>query len=240
MQSDYIKHHGIRGQKWGVRRFQNKDGSLKPAGEKRYYDDNKKSKDEPKNASTSGEQKKGLSDSQKKALKVGAAVLGTTLAAYGGYKLYQINKNATSGLSNQYHDKAVKAFTESNKLLSNGFASNNKILYNKAADLRDAGKAFQSKAQSSNYSVKEKVDYLKNKSSNKFTPEQLKSMGISTFEPERIKVDRTPISTTNIKGSQTFSKAAQANDDLVNQLLKKNAGALAKYSMSDLMKLDLY
>ena len=35
--SDYILcHHGIKGQKWGVRRFQKKDGSLTPAGKKRY------------------------------------------------------------------------------------------------------------------------------------------------------------------------------------------------------------
>ena len=34
--SNYIKHHGVKGQKWGVRRFQNKDGSLTAAGEKRY------------------------------------------------------------------------------------------------------------------------------------------------------------------------------------------------------------
>jgi hypothetical protein len=33
-----LYHHGIKGQKWGVRRFQNKDGSLTPAGEKRYDD----------------------------------------------------------------------------------------------------------------------------------------------------------------------------------------------------------
>ena len=32
----YISHHGILGQKWGVRRFQNEDGSLKPAGKGRY------------------------------------------------------------------------------------------------------------------------------------------------------------------------------------------------------------
>jgi hypothetical protein len=32
----YLQHHGIKGQKWGVRRYQNEDGSLTPAGKKRY------------------------------------------------------------------------------------------------------------------------------------------------------------------------------------------------------------
>jgi len=31
-----LYHHGIKGQKWGVRRFQNQDGSLTSAGKKRY------------------------------------------------------------------------------------------------------------------------------------------------------------------------------------------------------------
>lgn len=32
---DELQHHGIKGQKWGVRRFQNADGSLTTAGKQR-------------------------------------------------------------------------------------------------------------------------------------------------------------------------------------------------------------
>lgn len=44
--SDELQHWGIKGQRWGQRRFQNKDGSLTPAGQKRYNKEMEKLKKE--------------------------------------------------------------------------------------------------------------------------------------------------------------------------------------------------
>lgn len=38
MGANTLAHHGILGMKWGVRRYQNKDGTLTAAGKKRYAD----------------------------------------------------------------------------------------------------------------------------------------------------------------------------------------------------------
>ena len=35
-EKDYLEHHGIKGQKWGIRRYQNPDGTLTEAGKKHY------------------------------------------------------------------------------------------------------------------------------------------------------------------------------------------------------------
>lgn len=37
-EDNYLAHYGIQKQRWGVRRFQNKDGSLTPEGRRRYTD----------------------------------------------------------------------------------------------------------------------------------------------------------------------------------------------------------
>lgn len=37
-----LYHHGIKGQKWGIRRYQNEDGSLTNAGRKRYSKSNQR------------------------------------------------------------------------------------------------------------------------------------------------------------------------------------------------------
>lgn len=44
-----LEHHGIKGMRWGIRRFQNKDGSLTSAGEKRYDTDKDSGKGKSEN-----------------------------------------------------------------------------------------------------------------------------------------------------------------------------------------------
>lgn len=68
---DYLAHHGIKGMKWGVRHDPERVGrngtSRTPEGQSKH--------------------KRGLSSKAKRRLKVGAAIVGTALVAYGAYKL---------------------------------------------------------------------------------------------------------------------------------------------------------
>ena len=80
MPGDYLAHHGIRGQKWGVRRYQNEDGSYTNAGRERHAEaessDNGSSPSN--NASRNAKIKRG-------AMIVGGIAL-TAIAAYALYK----------------------------------------------------------------------------------------------------------------------------------------------------------
>ena len=78
-----LRHWGIKGQKWGVRRYQNKDGSLTPAGRKRYADEEaalknreKSIKEREKNAARKAkiDTKKAELDAREEALKGGKKV----------------------------------------------------------------------------------------------------------------------------------------------------------------------
>lgn len=109
VRSDELYHHGVKGMHWGVRRYQNPDGTLTSAGKKKRRSEvakSVKSHSEKRDrraeaarsnstkstASNESEKKKGLTKNQKTALKIGAAVAVTGLAVYGGYKISQAVK----------------------------------------------------------------------------------------------------------------------------------------------------
>jgi len=90
MEQNELQHHGVKGMKWGIRRYQNADGSLTSAGRKRYGK-GKKSSD------------KSETDAQKKAQtkKVIAGVaVGVTLVA--ATAVYLKNKDAVDKFVKQH------------------------------------------------------------------------------------------------------------------------------------------
>lgn len=117
-----LYHYGIKGQKWGVRRFENSDGTLTSAGKERYYGHRIKN---------------GMSDETKgklkKAAKVAAITAGTALAAYGTYRL------AKSGALNGVVSKTRDA-------VGNSIAKTAQRSSDKAARRREVSKRLRDSA----------------------------------------------------------------------------------------------
>ena len=65
MNNNELYHHGIIGMKWGVRRYQNKDGTLTNAGKKRYSRD-----DWSEDAKTANQLKSLFGSSPKRFLRI--------------------------------------------------------------------------------------------------------------------------------------------------------------------------
>ena len=84
MYDQELYHYGVKGMKWGIRRYQNKDGTLTSKGKKRYEksNDNSNNEDEIKN----NKSRKILT---KRNIAIGATVVGASLAAMGAMYVYK-------------------------------------------------------------------------------------------------------------------------------------------------------
>lgn len=145
---EHIEHHGILGMKWGKKNgppyplgSSDHSATEKKAGWRKSLD--KSSSDKyTKNSFSNGEsenKKHGLSEKQKKAIKIGATVAVTALAVYGGYKLKQ------SGKLDPLIDKGKDAVDQLLRKSKAGNADN--ISEWKVGDLSKLGSTQQKAAQ---------------------------------------------------------------------------------------------
>lgn len=101
MNEDFLMHFGVPGMRWGHRKqkISGSDGIRRGSAKK----------NKQHSSDTQGDRRK---QNIKKAAKVGAAVVGTALAAYGGYKLHKFINNKSGQIQQEKGKKALDKVME--------------------------------------------------------------------------------------------------------------------------------
>lgn len=117
-----LYHYGVKGMKWGVRRYQNKDGSLTPKGKKRYSDKSNNNSSSANKLINNMKNKK-VSSLSSAGSGEEIAIYAVTLAAYlgtlyglGKYATHKDRKRAKNELEEYYNNREIKDFKSAPKL----------------------------------------------------------------------------------------------------------------------------
>lgn len=92
-----LYHHGVKGQKWGIRRYQNPDGTWTDAGKKRYGDSDGDSTGSSNKASSSTKKKVAIGVATGAAIVAGTVLTAYLVKKYGGKNISDIGDTASAG-----------------------------------------------------------------------------------------------------------------------------------------------
>ena len=148
----YLAHHGIKGQKWGVRRYQNADGSLTEAGRLRYKVNKLKSVDNVNRTHTDynidkwGKTKdtnilwvSGLSGSGKSTIAQEMAKKNNADVIHMDLYLYSTPGKYTDKMSKDFNTFLTKNYPNWKKLQSDAYTQLRKIDRRNNGDKKSVG-----------------------------------------------------------------------------------------------------
>lgn len=144
----YLQHYGVKGQKWGMRRYRNEDGSLTSEGRDHYgigdprkpgaaglvssnprktEHDYRVKKYGKATAKTLDKKPKNTDDTEKKkraetAKKILTAVAAASLTAVAAYATSKHIKNKANSILNHEHSKELRTIFNQHDLLANNIS----------------------------------------------------------------------------------------------------------------------
>lgn len=230
-EDNVLIHHGIKGQKWGIRRFQNEDGSRTSAGlarnRKTYAERNDNNYDD-------SSERRGLSESQKNALKtVGKVALAAAAVGATAY-LYSQHKDEIDGLIRQtkaqmFNKLPTEIESSGKTFVQNAFDSASKSIERKA----ERREAIQNVAKKAIGAVEGAKDSAKSAAAN--VADKAKNAALDTADKAK-----NVASNTADKAKNAASSAGKSIQKSANNAAKSASEGLKSAAKSADDKLTAY